>query len=355
MATPLPIQDDATLHDVRFVGNGTCWAVGDHGVIWKSSDHGRSWQLIDAGVRTTWRSICFLTDQVGWIAGGGIEAHTRQGRGMVVATRDGGRTWNQCTSPILTDLFVVRFFNLQQGVAVGESSAAHPTGIFITDDGGRTWKSIPGKNYSGWRTADFISPDSGTAAGLSGLTALFTRERMLPTCMPPSGPRTFRRIKLARMVAAGWWETGRWPCGLITAGSSGRNLPRPFHVSWKICPTFTPSNATGPRRGAAGSPGSVIWHTPDGGQSWKPQYTSVTAPIYAVSFADDAVGCAVGALGVILTTRDGGLTWEAVRGKDRRVAVLDVHTSPAETSLALLARESAEFGHRSALLVPRAA
>ncbi len=352
VSTPLPIQDDATLHDVRFVGNGVCWAVGDHGVIWRSADGGWSWQLIDAGVRTTWRSICFLSDQVGWIAGGGIESHTRQGHGMVIATRDGGKTWTQCASPILTNLCAVRFFNLQQGVAIGESSDKHPTGIFITDDGGRNWQSIPGAKRSGWRTADFISPDAGSAAGLNGMTTLFTRERLLPTRMPPSSPRAFRRLKLGPDGRG--WLVGDGALALWTdnGGLVWQEPATPLPRELADMSDFHAVECRGPNVWCAGLPGSVIWHTPDAGQSWKPQYTPVTVPIYAVSFADDARGCAVGALGTVLSTRDGGRLWEAVRGNDRRLALLDVHTQGRETSLALIARESAEYGHRSALLIP---
>jgi hypothetical protein len=40
---PLPIEDDANLHDVQFVGSRAGWAVGDHGVIWHSEDGGETW------------------------------------------------------------------------------------------------------------------------------------------------------------------------------------------------------------------------------------------------------------------------------------------------------------------------
>ena len=42
----LPFQDDASLHDVQFVGDRIGWAVGDHGVIWRTTDGGRNWDLI---------------------------------------------------------------------------------------------------------------------------------------------------------------------------------------------------------------------------------------------------------------------------------------------------------------------
>src|SRR6516164_5386507 len=47
---PSPIEDDANLHDVQFVGSRQGWAVGDHGVIWHSEDGGESWSLQTSGV-----------------------------------------------------------------------------------------------------------------------------------------------------------------------------------------------------------------------------------------------------------------------------------------------------------------
>src|SRR6266446_1736708 len=90
---PSPIEDDANLHDVQFVGSRQGWAVGDHGVIWHSEDGGESWSLQDSGVSCPLRSGCFLSDRVGWVAGGGTAPYTRHSYGVVLATSDGGRTW----------------------------------------------------------------------------------------------------------------------------------------------------------------------------------------------------------------------------------------------------------------------
>src|SRR5579862_5211871 len=46
--TPSPVQEDADLHDVRFIGSHVGWAVGDHGVVWRTEDGGDSWKLLAA-------------------------------------------------------------------------------------------------------------------------------------------------------------------------------------------------------------------------------------------------------------------------------------------------------------------
>src|SRR5690606_13949761 len=65
-----PLLDDAGLHDVQFVGQRRGWAVGDRGVIWRTDDGGESWQRLASGVDCPLRSVCFLTDRVGWVVGG---------------------------------------------------------------------------------------------------------------------------------------------------------------------------------------------------------------------------------------------------------------------------------------------
>jgi hypothetical protein len=108
----------------------------------------------------------------------------------------------------------------------------------------------------------------------------------------------------------------------------------------------------GPRVWIAGQPGSVIWHSPDGGKSWTRQFTGQTVPIQAIAFSDDDNGCAVGAMGMILKTVDGGRTWQAVRGGKRRAALLAGHAHAGRVSYQLLAKESAERGYRSVVLLP---
>jgi len=79
-----PVQDDAGLHDIQFVGKKIGWAVGDHGVVLHSGDGGRHWSLVKTPVGCSLRSVCFLTDRVGWVVGGGTVPYTRQGYGVVL-------------------------------------------------------------------------------------------------------------------------------------------------------------------------------------------------------------------------------------------------------------------------------
>ena len=71
-------------------------------------------------------------------------------------------------------------------------------------------------------------------------------------------------------------------------------------------------------------------------------------PLYAISVNSGGLGLAVGALGVVLRTSDGGRQWTPVRGRGRRLAMLAVHVTPRTLPLGVVALDSAESGYRSA-------
>ena len=107
----------------KFVDGKIGWAVGDHGVIWHTENGGQSWELVPSPVDCPLRSICFLTDRVGWIAGGGTTPYTRLSFGVVLFTSDGGKSWQVMARDTVPTLTYVKFFGLKQGVAVGEADA----------------------------------------------------------------------------------------------------------------------------------------------------------------------------------------------------------------------------------------
>src|SRR5579872_6067663 len=178
---PSPIEDDANLHDVQFVDSRHGWAVGDRGVIWHSADGGETWALQQSGVSCPLESVCFLSDRVGWIAGGGTIPFTRQSYGVILRTSDGGGTWQPLVAPqpavtgnskpaaptsvknrdqkpvaaALPRIKNIQFFSLDEAVAVCEATGAEPVGVYATQDAGKSWLPLAGKAASGWLAAQF--------------------------------------------------------------------------------------------------------------------------------------------------------------------------------------------------------
>ncbi len=359
-AEPSPIQDDATLRDIAMIGEKLAWAVGDHGVMWKTTDSGATWKFVPTNTLAHWNSVCFLSDRVGWVAGGDTEPFTRRGRGLLLVTKDGGVTWQAMSNEELPRLRYVRFFDPRQGVIVGEPNAAHPSGVLFTEDGGKTWQEMAGPAGSSWLAADFVEPLDGLLGGRQGRVSAVSDGKVLPARVDPSSWRRIHAVRLQRDLQ-GWLvgdgglvmktETG----GVVWEAPAGE-LPKEL----RDAANFRAVAAHGDQAWIAGSPGSVIWYSPNGGQSWQRQLTGSSLPIESLEFAnanngtDSRVGIAVGACGMILQTMDGGETWRGVRGADRRAGYLSVSVWPEDVSFRLMAQQSGEQGYRSlaTVLVP---
>ncbi len=344
-----PEQDDATLHDVQFVSARAGWAVGERGVIWKTEDAGRTWRLVKSPAACALRGVCFLTDRVGWIVGGEITPYTRHSAGVVLFTEDGGATWEVLAQKTLPYLHAVRFFGLEHGVAVGEGSAQFPSGVMSTEDGGRTWQPVQSERARGgsWRTVAFVDQQTGYVAGLRGEHAAIGGDRLLPRTAAHLGLRGVHAVELEPSRRG--WLVGDGALAMTTH-TSGATWEEPAEALPRELRDFMDFRAVACRGDSvwiAGTPGSVVWHSSDGGRTWTAQATRDTAPLHALHFTSDLQGCAVGAFGTILVTDDGGGTWRAARGAGRRVALLAVHAFPSRVSFNLLMRSSAEHGYRS--------
>jgi photosystem II stability/assembly factor-like uncharacterized protein len=141
--------------------------AGERGTILLSDDNGQSWRQAGVPVSVALTRVRFVDDKNGWAVG-----HS----GVVLATRDGGETWNKQLdgkaaaqielaaaqseagneSRRTTDaqrlvqdgpdkpFLDVHFSDAQHGIVVGAYGMA-----FRTEDGGRTWTSIMGKLAAG--------------------------------------------------------------------------------------------------------------------------------------------------------------------------------------------------------------
>jgi len=350
-AEPRAEQDDATLHAVQLVGSKLGWAVGDRGAVWKTADGGRSWQFQATPVNGSLRDVCFLTDQIGWAAGGEVTPAGRHAGGFVLGTSDGGKTWSVLASGKLPYLFHVTFFGLEKGIAVGAANPAYPNGVALTIDGGKTWQPAPGATSDGWRAAAFANDQTGSLAGRTGRFTTFGGGAVAERNDDLLGLRGLHSIDLQ--------PDGRgWMVGdgglLLTTSTAG--------ATWGLPPQAPPAalgeffdvltvTSHESHVWLAGAPGSAVWHSPDAGASWQSQRVPDPAPLHALDFSSATHGCAVGAFGRILTTTDGGQTWTPIRGGERRAAVLALTASAEQTPLRLLTKASAEEGYRSVALL----
>jgi photosystem II stability/assembly factor-like uncharacterized protein len=347
--SPPETFQDAELAAITFVDADRGWAVGDRGVIWHTSDGGRTWRLQNSGVTCRLEAIQFLDADIGFAVGGWPQPYTHETHGVVLRTRDGGKTWQNTPDLTLPGLRCVRFFDTRQGWALGDGSPLYPSGVFRSDDGGRTWSPVPKGETAGWNTGDFRDAKSGAAVGISGSLGLVTATEVRPSPTPGLGPRYVRRMQLAG-------RTGGWLVGdgglALTTGDGGFTWTAPAGPLPDIATSeldFRALAVFGSNVWMAGAPGTCVVYSPDSGQTWQVFRTEQVAPLRGLFFLDEYRGWAVGSLGTILHSRDGGRSWRVQHMGGTRVALLGIFSEPTRVPLELVADQAGDGAFLTAI------
>ncbi|MCG8585354.1 MAG: YCF48-related protein, partial [Pirellulales bacterium] len=345
------MRDDAKLHDVTFVDARNGWAVGDRGVIWNTNDGGNTWSSQASGVDFGLTSVQFIDKLNGWVAGGWIDPWLHTSRGVVLRTRDGGKSWKPTAELLLPRIRRIKFFDARRGWALTEHSEMFPTGAFLTTDGGRTWAPVSSNQTKSWQVADFFDADHAAAIGLDGIPKLLSRRGLGDARSPGVGTR---RVRSMRVEGSGrGWVVGDRGLVLQTA-DRGLNWQTPPGETPRELVSMTELSAIaggGDHVWLAGSPGTRVLHSADAGRTWQVFNTGQQSAITAMYFVDPRRGWAVGALGTILSTRDGGRGWQRQRAGGDRAAYMAVFATADELPMELLAKLSAEEGYFGTALI----
>lgn len=348
---PEAMRDDADLRDVHFVDPRFGWAVGDRGVIWHTQDAGTTWRSQRSPVPCRLHAIQFLNRTTGWAVGGWTRIYQHLGQAVVLRTADSGRHWEAVDKALLPDLRQVHFLDDQHGFAFGSQWPLFPSGAFQTDDGGRTWQRLAVPRPDAWTDAAFAS------RGEKLLVA--------PTQALAWGPRASSAEVLREVhdgpLRAGGWLGGKGQPTAIVVGDRGTcygfeqqewqnwrdRLPAGTAVQFDFRAVATADDHIW----IAGAPGTTVLHSPDRGIHWLVQRTQQALPLNGLHFVDSSHGWAVGELGLILHTSDGGLTWQIQRGADRRLTAFGVFARPEDVLLAGVAHLAAVHGYRCRIAV----
>ena len=340
---------DAWLHEVCFIDVKHGWAVGDRGTICHTDDGGRTWQRQESGVACPLWSVCFLDARTGWAAGGFSHPYLHGSSGVVLATRDGGRRWYRNPGLLLPGLKQIRFFDARNGWTAGNSSPLFPSGVFATHDGGRNWTPLCGGNADGWTAGDFFNAHTGILAGRNAATAAVRQGDLEPSRAASLDLQTLRQLRL--VVPPYAWLVGDGGAVLFTSDLGGhwRGPPPPFPRDTAAMFDLAALAVRGSKCWIAGTPGSRVLHSPDGGRTWSVFPTPTRLPLSSMTFVDDEHGWAVGAMGVILATEDGGRTWRRQQGGGTRAAMLGLFCHEDGIPLELVARLAGSEGYLSVI------
>jgi photosystem II stability/assembly factor-like uncharacterized protein/TolA-binding protein len=343
-AADLRYFDDAALRAVQFVDAKEGWAVGDEGVILHTIDGGQTWERQATGLRASLRSLVFLNPYVGWAAGREELPRARGSAGVLLFTRDGGLTWQRLLTNALPGLNQVKFTDPKNGFVFGDGIEQFATGVFKTSDGGRTWEPVPGPRSASWLAGDFQDGKTGILAGAWSRLATLRGDTFGSAEVDTLGGRSLSGLTIMpqRAVAVGQG-------GLILTSVTGgmrwgfADLKLPKDILAGL--DFNAIHAVGPKAWVVGRPGSVVFHTADSGVTWALLKTGQALPLHGVFFLNEKKGWAVGELGTILTTGDGGQSWQGQHQGGKRTAACFVHAQPEDVPFDTLALLGAQEGY----------
>lgn len=346
------LDADATLHDVTFVDSRRGWAVGDRGVVLHTDDGGAHWARQQSGVESPLLSVSFADAKRGWIVGGTAAPLTHRTQGLVLRTINGGETWQPVSTPTLPRLTYTEFFDAANGVAAGYGSSFYPAGLFRTSDGGKSWQPLASGHQQSWLACDFTDPANGLLTGTNGARYLYHDRELLPAIALAADSRQPRSVVMADRLNG--WIVG--DSGLLLSTNDGGAEwkppsagPLPVGSQLRKVWRWNAVAVQGSNVWVAGNPGTAIAHSADAGATWSNVPTGLRSPIHRLEFVDHQHGWAVGALGAIVATDDGGRSWRVQRGGGR-ASMLALSASPETVSPEILARYSAGEGYRTAVV-----
>jgi photosystem II stability/assembly factor-like uncharacterized protein len=138
-----------------FVDDRTGWACGEAGLMLVTRDAGRTWLRQPLPINKLFFDVTALDESNAWAAGGG---------GVVLRTVDGGRNWNEQTTGVTKSLRGIHFVDAKYGWAVGSEGT-----IIATTNGGNRWQAQTSGASENLNTVYFTSKTEGWAAGDRGV------------------------------------------------------------------------------------------------------------------------------------------------------------------------------------------
>ena len=306
---------DASIFDICESAPGVFWAVGDRGAVWTSSDNGEKWYLVKVPTSANLRAVSFSNELNGLIVGGSVFPGTSNGKGVILRTTDGGRTWDHADTAGIPCLHDLQFREDGLAEVWGDSSELYPSGYFISEDGGENWDSpIRTARHIGWKKGCSTS----LFAGLSkkGVPVRFEQSRIVPIeGFSALFPLTALAIINKNILLVGHSGTlFRW-----CEGETPEKLPLPDEARGFDFETISVSGHT---LYLAGNPGTKVFSSNDAGRTWHISQTGVTVPIRKLLTTEGNTVLGVGDFGNIIVSRDGGASWHIKHEGGRRAAWL---------------------------------
>lgn len=300
------------LRAVSFLDAERGWAVGGRGLLLATTDGGKNWKVQPLPTEDALHDVYFTSAETGWIVcDRNLYAKRAEGetRSYLLQTKDGGASWTrvQPTAAVVLSTkpnakpdadLDVRLSRVVFADAERGWVFGEAGALFATQDGGATWARQRIPTRHLLLGGAFLDARQGWLVG-AGATALLTGD----------GGATWR---------SGYFETeemrGTPSVGATTGSAQNVSaLASPASAAIARAPKLDARlNAVSfidARRGWAVGARGQIFVTTNGGRLWRAQNSGVAADLADVKFFDALEGWAAGTNGTLLHTLDGGAHW----------------------------------------------
>jgi photosystem II stability/assembly factor-like uncharacterized protein len=346
--TPTSKVADGELHACDLVTVEQAWAVGDRGLILATNDAGKSWNV--QGNRSEFHlyTVCFSNENIGWAMGGCIEPYTHRSIGVVLTTKDAGRTWQSlpCSLPRITGS---RRLGKDHLLAWGDWSNVYQSSLFESIDGGNSWSSRP-TPCSHIQAA--ASDSDGTLVVVDRLGKVYRTSdgsQYQPIAIPTT---PFEPLRFCKWIDGCWWLGGDHG-KLFRSTDAVQWVPIRIPGSQEDLELISLRDIAGRRERlcCVGNPGNVVWITEDLGISWTVAKAGDALGNNSISVLNADVMLICGPLASIRATRNGGKAWWPQHQSGSRVAVLNVASTSNSVAWDLMTYVAQEAKRTTAIHV----
>ena len=273
--------------------------IGDHGSINSTKDGGQNWESISSGWSNRLNSIQFLDNDFGITVG--QEGEFRK-------TTNGGITWKKKSTGTNWELHDVYFVDKKTGYILKDLGK-----VLKSSDGGNSWGTISTASQNVLISFLFIDSLTAFAVGEQGVITKTI-----------NGCQTWD-IKYSGYSAA-WISdisfVDNIGCAVTDRGRILRSTD--YGENWGIVNEYNKftfsavefgNSEIGWIGGSDSSGNSIVLKTTDSGLTWesiKLNDSNLYGNITSLDFISEDVCCAGSEYGLLLTTKDGGETWEII-------------------------------------------
>lgn len=146
-------------NDLFFVNDSTGFIVGNDGAIMKTSNTGKNWVQIQSNTQMPLHSVQFWNDSTGFIIG----QNTTGVGGIILKTKDGGKTWNKLIEGTIEPRNICFASNTSGYILMAFDK------LLKTVDAGQTWEAITLPNGIRPYGINFRNPSNGYMAAANGI------------------------------------------------------------------------------------------------------------------------------------------------------------------------------------------